>query len=58
MKPTLTFRGKNMNDKNMKTRSSFFCPQFSCQLLTALLLAPLTALHAAYDLKGKGVKQP
>jgi len=36
-----------MNDKKMKTRSPFFCPQFFCQLLTALLLAPLAGLQAA-----------
>ena len=42
------FHDKKMRDKNMKTRSPFFCLQSFCRLLiTALLLAPLAALHAA-----------
>ena len=39
---------KNKSGKNLKTRSPFFCHASFCRLLlTALLLAPLTALHAA-----------
>ena len=47
MKPTLTSNDKNMDDKNMNTRSPLICPQSFWRLLTALLLAPLAALHAA-----------
>jgi arylsulfatase A len=35
------------NDKNMMTRSPFFCLQSFCRLiLSTLLLAPLAGLHA------------
>ena len=38
---------KTMDDKNMKTRSPFFCRASYCRpILTALLLTPLAALHA------------
>jgi hypothetical protein len=48
MKLTLISKDKKMTDKNMKARSPFLCLPASCHLLlTALLLAPLTALHAA-----------
>jgi len=51
MKPLLyrnPFHDKKMRDKNMKTRSPFFCLQSFCRLLlAALLLASLTALPAA-----------
>jgi hypothetical protein len=57
MKPLLyrnPFHDKKMRDKNMKTRSPFFCLQSFCRLLiTAILLASLAALHAADAAKQK-----
>jgi pectate lyase len=39
---------QKLTDKNMKTQSSYFCRHSFCRLiLTALLLEPLAALHAA-----------
>ena len=39
-------RQKKVTDKNMKIRTPFFCHPSFCRLLTALLIAPLSALHA------------
>jgi len=47
MKPKRISKDKKIEDKNMKTRCQFFCLPSFCLILTALLLAPLTVLHAA-----------